>query len=79
MHSSVLCFSVQQSGLHWVSICLCWLIIFGGNIDESGISVVALIVTHSPVAVLPVKCSVSLANKDAFRYNVEKVYIVTIK
>lgn len=66
MHSSVLCFSVQQSGLHWVSICLCWLIIFGGNIDESGISVLMVIVPHSPVAALPVECPVSLANEDAF-------------
>lgn len=73
MHSSVLCFSVQQNGLRWVSICLCWLIIFGGNIGESGISVLLLAVARSPVAVVPVKCFASLANKDAFWSDTEEI------
>lgn len=38
-----------------------------------------LIVTHSPVAALPVKCSASLANKDAFWYDIKKVDVVAIK
>lgn len=30
------------------------------------VSVLMAVVPHSPVAVLPVECSVSLANEDAF-------------
>lgn len=42
-------------------------------------SVLMLIVTHSPVAALPVQCSVSLANKDAFWYDIEEVYLMAVR
>lgn len=63
MHSSVSCFSVQQSGSHWVSICPCWLIIFGGNFGESlTLSELLLIL----LLLSFVQCSVSWENPDAF-------------
>lgn len=64
MHSSVSCFSVQQSGSHWVSICPCWLIIFGGNFGKS--VVLSEFVTHSPVAVFLSSGLCLGENPDAF-------------
>lgn len=63
MHSSVSCFSVQQSGSHWVSICPCWLIIFGGNFGEF---VMLSELFSFSCCCLPVQCSVSWENPDAF-------------
>lgn len=63
MHSSVSCFSVQQSGSHWVSICPCWLIIFGGNFGEF---VMLSELLPFSCCCLPVQCCVSWENPDAF-------------
>lgn len=57
-----LCSRVAHTGSQYAFVGLSYLEV----ILMSLVSVLMAVVLHSPVAVLPVECSVSLANEDAF-------------